>query len=322
MDLKRNWLILGAVVLLALIFFKNQREKAVKVIKDELSDLNVIAKPRIPVSPTLLQLYPEEDQGIAKFIGNPEGVPNQLISPKMDLAQEMGLDDTKETYGSIAFDLEKDGYSDLIVCMSDGIWVYKNNLSGGKPFSCKMIMAKQPGLTPVGIVIHDFDRDGNPDLYVFQVHDGTTNQAPGVILKNNARYEFVDVTSDIGPTKMSEIIGNIKKMQNGYLSDGPSPGAQFIVKMPNTVEFAGARVVLVQGTKNNIKYNVVGTGLGQNSTLIFRVNPGEKIDKVKIRTIYGKEYNYAEQKVNTILKVDPMPHFESSRNVWRSTSMG
>lgn len=270
--------------------------------------------------PTLIQLYQDENEGVAKFVGQGVGVPNQLLTPTGDLATEMDLAETKATYGSTSIDLEKDGYSDLIVTMEDGIWIYKNNLKGGQGFSKKMVMKKKVGLTPVGVVVHDFDRDGNLDLYVMQVDDQTGQIATPILLRHMGQYEFVDVTS---PTRMQEIIADIRTKSNGYLSDVlPEGGDHFIVKMPNNIEFASARVVLVSGLKNRVKYNLVGTGLVQNSTLIFALGSSDKIDKVKIRTIYGKEYNYAEQEPNGILIVEPMPHFESSRNIWRSTSMG
>lgn len=309
MDNPKNLLIIFGVFVLLFLWNK----------KNDIPIISNINKKLPSNEHTLIQLYQDENEGVAKFVGTPEGYPNQLLTPSGDLAVELGLDGLNATYGSVSIDLDKDGYSDLIVCASDGVWLYKNNLSLEKPFSSKKIMEKRPGLTPIDVVVHDFDRDGNLDLYIIQVSDQGIESA--FLLRYMGNYEFVDVTSITGETRLRQIVSEIKSMKNGFLSD-PVSNNQFVVKLPNTIEFASARVVLVNGLSNRVKYNLVGSGLGQNSTLIFAMKYGDKIDKVKIRTIYGKEYNYAEQKINSMLKVEPIVHFESDKNIWRSTSMG
>ena len=79
---------------------------------------------------THLQRYPSEvkmedgyPETTLKFIGTAKGVPNRLLRAgdefrkPTDLAKEMELDSLKATYGSVAFDFDKDGYNDLIVAM-------------------------------------------------------------------------------------------------------------------------------------------------------------------------------------------------------------
>lgn len=321
---KNNQSILIAGVLIFLIFVMNQRYCNRNVVasrengcsKNELVDRSRV-EATIPV--TLLQLYQNDDSSIAKFIGTCKGMPNKLLLQNGDdIASKMGLDSTKATYSSVAFDFDKTGYNDLIVSMEDGVWLFKNNLIAGKPFSSKLIMAKQLGQTPITIGVNDFDKNGNTDLFIRQINDSSVkvksnkDSADGygssVILRYVGQYEFVDVTSIVAETKLN-VLERCSSLSI-YRSDLPT-GNDIIIKLPNTLEFSNARVVVVSGETNLIKFNLVGSGLVQNSTLLFNLGSNSYIDKVKIRTMYGKEYNYAEQKINTILKVEPSPHFEN-----------
>lgn len=307
--IRNNWRII--LILIILLIFS---------LKKLPSSTNLLSTPSQRSSPsTLLQLYPDENAGIGRFIPQSHGIPNQFDGLKLS-ASELGLDSKLATYGSVSFDLDKDGYSDLIVAMEDGVRLYKNNLAGGQPFSSKLIMPKREGLTPFSIIVHDFDRDGNPDLYVRQFMDhNPAQEGPSVILRYLPSYEFLDVTHTVPQLKIKEIL----QLATNQISDAPVLSAsQLVVKLPNTAEFVSARVVLVVGTNNHVKYNLVGSDLVQNSTLIFSLSPSDKIDKVKVRTIYGKEYNYDQQPLNTVLKVNTTPLFDATNNIWRSTSMG
>ena len=325
MELNRNTLFVLVFVALLLFSFKQKKDIGQK----EISSLKQILSFNHDVAPTLLQLYPDENLGVGKFYGMDDGIPNQLVFPNSsntngvggdnDRAKEMKLDTLTKTYGSVSFDMEKDGYSDLIVAMDDGVWLFKNNLSGGKPFSCKKVMDRQhKDLYPDSLIIHDFDRDGNFDIYVRQRYQETNQEGPSVVLRHTGSYEFVDVTSVTGEMELQRIL---KCAKEKYLSDPITGNNNLIIKMPNNIEFAGCRVTVVAGSQNLVKYNLIGTELVQNSTLVFNIK-GKYVDKVKIRTIYGKDYNYDQQEVGSVLKVQPVAHFEASRNLWKSTSMG
>lgn len=320
--------LISILVLWGLLVLSNKNNQIKNSTTTNSSLFSSIKHPN--VKPTFLQLYPDENLGVYKFIGRPEGQPNQLLgSQGEDRAEEMGLNSPKATYASLSFDMEKDGYSDLICCMKDGIWIYKNNLANGKPFSCLQIYHLDPNdhIVPNGLVIHDFDRDGNFDIYVRlfkqnQLTGGLTEIDP-VVLRSNGPYEFVDISCQLGTMQMRHILQKGLTGCDGkgtYLSDQPS-GHDLIVKLPNTVDFVSCRVAVIAGLNTLVKYNLVGNNLVQNGTLVFNI-PGKHIDMVKVRTIFGKDYNYDQQKVNSVLHVNPIVHFDSSRNLWRSTSMG
>jgi len=84
----------------------------------------------------------------------------------------------------------------------------------------------------------------------------------------------------------------------------------FDVILPKTIDFENAQVTLVSGFKNYTKLNTSGR-------VHFPLNPIHLIDKVKVRTGGGKEYNYSEQHNPGRVVVDPIPCFECNFKGWR-----
>lgn len=259
---------------------------------------------------------------VLTFVGTAAGSMDQILMTDINTghkkpyphASTLGITSKLASYGSVTFDLEKDGYMDLFIAREDGVYFYKNNQDIAKPFSEAKIFDKQPGLTPYHLTIHDFNLDGNPDIRVRQFIDGNPmKEGPSVLLRNYNSYEWTDV---------SEENNEFNNMQTKKQSDDIEDGGHFIqIKLPKTMDYAGARVAVIVGKQMYVKYNQASTDQG-DLALTFNLGAHDFIDRVRIRTIYNKEKTYLEPKIDSVLTVLPVVHFETGRNRWRRSSMG
>lgn len=269
---------------------------------------------------TLVQLEPEGE--VAEFRGCPKGTPCQFLVSGQDRAQEFGLDLTDlAVYGSVSLDLDKDGYSDLILTTDQGVILMKNNLQSwelrgkGLKFTPRLMLGdRQDGLRAYSVIVYDLDQDGNPDLILryFSLDQPWKKT-------NHHRLYRIGSGFTLDQKLVEDTLAIEKILRQSCSTIKPIGG--FGVKLPNVVDFVNAQVVVVSGQQNLVKYNLVGTGLVQNGLVEF--GQLRVIDKVKVRTVYGKEYTYTELKPDQVLEVNVMPHFETGLNQgWRSTSVG
>jgi len=68
------------------------------------------------------------------------------------------------SFGAAVIDTDGNGYDDLLVARTDGIWLHLNN--GGSFSSRKLALAIPADTTPMSAAIVDINRDGHFDLYV------------------------------------------------------------------------------------------------------------------------------------------------------------
>lgn len=151
------------------------------------------------------------DGNEAIFVTGAQGQDDALLLYDKDenrmrnIIEGTGLSSKKATYGAVSIDLDKDGYVDLIVAREDGVTLYKNNKGIFKPIK---IMDKQAGFTPIGLAVSDYDKDGNPDIFVSQFidydlsspseFDNPEKHAPNVMLKGIGNNKFKDVSKELG----------------------------------------------------------------------------------------------------------------------------
>ena len=146
-----------------------------------------------------------QGQDDALLVYNPEK--NQMA----DVLKDTSLSSKKATYGVVSVDLDKDGYNDLIIAREDGVWLYKqtkNQNSLIPKFTGKLIMKKRKDFTPIGLAVSDYDKDGNPDIFISQFIDlnlAKPNQfdnpkmhAPNVMLKGIGNNKFKNVSKELG----------------------------------------------------------------------------------------------------------------------------
>jgi hypothetical protein len=151
------------------------------------------------------------------FIGNAAGSRGTLFIQEADrsfsvLEGPWAEDAAHEDMGSIFFDADNDGDLDLYVVSGgnefpEGAEYYRDRLyinKGNRSFSKDSMALQDIRISGSVVEILDFDRDGDPDLFVGgrQVPARYPYPASGLLLENrssNGVVRFVDVTSDKAP---------------------------------------------------------------------------------------------------------------------------
>ncbi len=111
------------------------------------------------------------------------------------------------TYGAVSFDLDDNGYTDLILSGNYGVRWYKRSESGFESIDLEVpLNSKSSAATTT---IGDFDNDGDADIfvcaYIYQdqmegqtIFKDSNYGATSVLLKNNGDETFTDVTQAYG----------------------------------------------------------------------------------------------------------------------------
>lgn len=111
------------------------------------------------------------------------------------------------TFGATSFDLDKDGYTDLLLSGDYGLLWYKN--LGGKFDLLKISITLNEKSTAATTTIGDFNKDGHADIFLctylpLEKMEGQTifkDQNYGstsILLQNNGDQTFTDVTQEVG----------------------------------------------------------------------------------------------------------------------------
>lgn len=139
------------------------------------------------------------------------------------------------TFGASVVDFDRNGYSDLIVSRTNGIWLYLND---GKQFSeSKLGITLNENDSPMSVAIADINRDGHVDLYVsayikkakaegqsiFREGYGATS----VMALNNGDNTFTDITKESG-------LYNIHNTFMGIFVDIDNDGLEDLVTVQDT----------------------------------------------------------------------------------------
>jgi hypothetical protein len=111
------------------------------------------------------------------------------------------------TFGASVIDVDKNGFSDLIISRTSGVWLYFND---GEQFSGeKLDLPIGEDTSPLSVAISDINRDGYFDMYVAgyikkELAEGQNifNQegygGTSVMLLNNGDNTFSDITKESG----------------------------------------------------------------------------------------------------------------------------
>lgn len=111
------------------------------------------------------------------------------------------------TFGAAVIDTDQNGFSDVVVARTSGVWLYKN--SGGKFTATKLDATLKDGSTPLSIALADLNRDGHFDMYVSGyinnelVEGQNIFNKPGyggssALFMNNGDDTFTDITRASG----------------------------------------------------------------------------------------------------------------------------
>ena len=126
------------------------------------------------------------------------------ISQQVNLPQKDGF---STTLGAVSFDLDDNGFSDLLLTGDAGVFWYKNN--NGQFTKEKIAVQVNEKSTPATLTVADYDKDGHADLFLanyirLEKMEGQTifkdanYGASSLLLKNNGDNTFSDVTTAAG----------------------------------------------------------------------------------------------------------------------------
>jgi len=152
------------------------------------------------------------------FIGGGKGQNDSLLiydnnrKQFLELIQKTNLSSPEATYSAVSFDMDNNGFDDLIIGRENGVYLYQN--FGNLQFKKTKILSKasMKDKVPLALSVSDYNKDGKPDVYVSNFmpmtkYRGTVFNDPNhmrgnILLKNvttnNNDIKFIDITADTG----------------------------------------------------------------------------------------------------------------------------
>ncbi|MEH6456587.1 MAG: VCBS repeat-containing protein [Cocleimonas sp.] len=127
----------------------------------------------------------------------------------VDISSKYGLKKTaitEATFGASVVDFDKNGFTDLIISRTNGVWLYSND--GSQFTESKLDLPLHADSTPLSVGISDINRDGFVDLYVSgyikkELTEGQSIFREGyggisTMALNNGDNTFSDITKSSG----------------------------------------------------------------------------------------------------------------------------
>jgi hypothetical protein len=133
------------------------------------------------------------------------------------------------TFGSSVIDVDRNGYSDLIVSRTNGVWLYLNEQ--GRFSGSKLELDFGTETSPLSVAVSDINRDGHFDMYVAgyirkELVEGQNifnKEGYGGLSKmflNNGDNTFTDITKSSGlEYKHNTFMGIFVDIDNDSLED-------------------------------------------------------------------------------------------------------
>jgi len=119
-----------------------------------------------------------------------------------DVTQSVGLALKGGGLGCAAGDFDNDGYTDLAVCLADGVHLLRNNTGDkgdGKFADVTQAMGIRREKGCVGVTFVDYDHDGDLDLYVTNQPTAAASRETAthnVLWRNNGNSTFTDISEE------------------------------------------------------------------------------------------------------------------------------
>tara|TARA_R110000744_G_scaffold50155_7_gene108605 strand:- start:372 stop:1967 length:1596 start_codon:yes stop_codon:yes gene_type:complete len=133
------------------------------------------------------------------------------------------------TFAAMVLDADGNGFSDLIITRTTGVWLYSNQ--DGKFSPQKLDLPIQSDTTPLSVAIADINRDGHFDMYVAgyikkelvegqNIFNKEGYGGSSLMLLNNGDNTFTDITDSSGlKYKHNTFMGIFVDMDNDGLED-------------------------------------------------------------------------------------------------------
>jgi hypothetical protein len=154
-------------------------------------------------------------------------VQNEFIALDQSILEKTELSDA--TFGSSVIDLDGNGFSDLIISRTSGVWIYLNN--GGRFTGQKLDLPIRADTSPLSVAISDINRDGHFDMYVAgyikkelaegqNIFNKEGYGGSSLMLLNNGDNTFTDITDSSGLAyKHNTFMGIFVDVDNDNLED-------------------------------------------------------------------------------------------------------
>lgn len=159
------------------------------------------------------------------FVGGGEGQPDVLLQYNEetnsldDIGPSVGINGIGPTYAAVTFDMTGNGYSDIVVARSSGIFIYENTGAvNSHKFTQRRIYKPFEDSIPAALSISDFNKNGLPDIYVSQFpppkkllafqFNNPVHVRKNILLQNKGNLKFEDVTKQY----------NVEGYQNTFTS--------------------------------------------------------------------------------------------------------
>jgi len=151
------------------------------------------------------------------FIGGGKGQNDSLLiydnnrKQFLELIQKTNLSSPAATYSAVSFDMDNNGFDDLIVGREDGVYLYQNmgNIKNLQFRKTKIMNMKDK--VPLALSVSDYNKDGKPDIYVSNfmlmskyrgsIFNDPSHMRSNTLLKNVSNkndVQFMDVTAKTG----------------------------------------------------------------------------------------------------------------------------
>lgn len=133
------------------------------------------------------------------------------------------------SFGAVVVDTDRNGYSDLIISRTNGVWLYLNQ--GGQFTGQKLALPIPEDTTPLQVAISDLNRDGHFDMYIAgyikkelvegqNIFNKEGYDGSSIIVLNNGNNTFRDITDAAGMTyKHNTFMGVFIDIDNDQLED-------------------------------------------------------------------------------------------------------
>lgn len=155
-----------------------------------------------------------------------------------DISSEFGFKKSAiadATFGASVVDFDRNGFNDLIISRTNGVWLYTND--GSQFTESQLDVSLNDRTTPLSVAVSDINRDGFVDLYVsgyikkeqvegqsiFREGYGGTS----VMALNNGDNTFTDITKDSG-------LYNIHNTFMGIFVDVDNDGLEDLITAEDT----------------------------------------------------------------------------------------